>query len=125
MEFGNGGKPQTKLEVTGPSPRGRTGTTVSFWPDATIFEETEFRAQTVLEHLQMYAFLNAGLEIDFSDERPGHEQQGTYRYAGGIVDFVRHLNQSKEALFKRVISLMAEEGSSKVELAPQWNTGYY
>src|SRR4051812_11805977 len=129
LEFANGGKPQGKIEVVGDSARvkgaARTGTTVSFWPDATIFEETEFRAQTVLEHLQMYAFLNAGLEIHFSDERPGHEQQVTYRYAGGIVDFVRHLNQSKEALFKRVISFMAEEGSSKVELALQWNTGYY
>src|SRR3954469_20417574 len=125
MEFANGGKPQGKLEVVGPAPRGRTGTTVSFWPDGTIFEETEFRAQTVLEHLQMYAFLNAGLEIRFTDERPGHEQDVTYRYAGGIIDFVRHLNQSKEALFKRVISFTAEEGSSKVELAMQWNTGYY
>src|ERR1700694_3223057 len=68
MEFANGGKPQTKLEIVGPSARGRTGTTVTFWPDGTIFEEIEFRAQTVLERLQMYAFLNAGLEIRFIDE---------------------------------------------------------
>jgi DNA gyrase subunit B len=125
MEFGNGGKPKSKLEDIGAAPRGRNGTTVTFWPDATIFEEIEFRSQTVLEHLQMYAFLNAGLDIRFVDERPGHEQQVTYKYAGGIIDFVRHLNQSKEALFKRVISFTAEEGSSKVDLAMQWNTGYY
>src|SRR5207302_721943 len=62
MEFGDGGKPRGKLEVTGPAPRGRTGTTVTFWPDPTIFEDVEFRAQTVVEHLQMYAFLNAGLK---------------------------------------------------------------
>src|SRR3954470_23477419 len=87
MEFGNGGKPKSKLEDVGPAPRGRNGTTVTFWPDATIFEEVEFRSQTVLEHLQMYAFLNAGLDIRFTDERPGHEQEVVYKYAGGISDF--------------------------------------
>ena len=58
MEFADGGKPQGKLEVTGTAPRGRTGTTVTFWPDPTIFDEVEFRAQTVLERLQVMAFLN-------------------------------------------------------------------
>src|SRR3954447_7786652 len=125
MEFGNGGKPQTKLEVTGPAPRNRTGTTVSFWPDASIFEETEFRAQTVLEHLQMYAFLNAGLEIQFRDERLGHAQEVTYKYSGGIIDFVRHLNQSKEALFKRVAYFNQTEESQSVASALEWNTGFY
>ena len=68
LEFKDGGKPQGKLEVKGKAPKNRTGTTVSFWPDATIFEETEFRAQTVLERLQIMAFLNKGLEIVFTDE---------------------------------------------------------
>ena len=125
MVFANGGKPQSKLEVTGPAPRNRTGTTVSFWPDASIFEETEFRAQTVLEHLQMYAFLNAGLDIRFSDERAGHTQEVNYKYSGGIIDFVRHLNQSKEALFKRVAYFNQTEESQSVEIALQWNTGFY
>jgi DNA gyrase subunit B len=130
MEFAKGGKPQGRLEVVGPSPRSRggahrTGTTVSFWPDPTVFEEIEFRAQTVLEHLQMYAFLNAGLEIRFADERPGHEQQVSYRYPGGIVDFVRHLNHSKEALFKRVASFSTTEEQQQVDVALQWNTGFY
>jgi DNA gyrase subunit B len=79
----------------------------------------------VLEHLQMYAFLNAGLEIHFDDQRAGHEQEITFKYAGGISDFVRHLNQSKEALFKKVVYFSAEEDNSKVEVALQWNTGYY
>jgi DNA gyrase subunit B len=129
MEFAKGGKPQGRLEIVGDAPKvkgvPRTGTTVSFWPDATIFEDVEFRAQTVLEHLQMYAFLNAGLEIHFKDDRPGHEQEVTFKYAGGISDFVRHLNQSKEALFKKVCYFSAEEDNSKVEVALQWNTGYY
>jgi DNA gyrase subunit B len=128
MEFADGGKPLTKLEVTGNAPRGRTGTTVTFWPDATIFhsEGTEFRAQTLLERLQIMAFLNKGLEIRFKDERPGHAAEPTiYRYTGGIVDFVRHMNASKDALFKRVGSYEVIEAEQEVEVALQWNTGYY
>jgi DNA gyrase subunit B len=125
MEFANGGKPKGKLAVSGKSPRGRRGTTVSFWPDPTIFEEVEFRAQTVLERLQMYAFLNKGLEIRFKDERKGHEQEITYKYNGGIIDFVRHLNTSKEALFKRVAYFEQSESDQEVEVALQWNTGFY
>ena len=66
----NGGKLKTKLDVTGKAPRGRTGTTVAFWPDPTIFEDTEFRAQTLLERFQMMAFLNKGLEIRFQRPAP-------------------------------------------------------
>ncbi|MHB1533572.1 MAG: DNA gyrase/topoisomerase IV subunit B [Acidimicrobiales bacterium] len=124
MEFADGGKPRSKLEVTGPSPRGRRGTTVTFWPDAGIFEDTEFRAQTILERLQIYAFLNAGLEIRFTDERDGAEVT-VFRYSGGIVDFVRHLNASKDALFKKVASYKVVEEDNEVEVALQWNTGYY
>ncbi len=65
MEFANGGTPVGKLEVVGPSPRNHNGTTVTFWPDPSIFEEVIFRGQTVVERLQMYAFLNAGLEDQF------------------------------------------------------------
>jgi DNA gyrase subunit B len=126
MEFGDGGKPLTRLEITGPSPRGRTGTLVTFWPDARIFDETDFRAQTIVERLQVYAFLNAGLDIRFRDERAGAEPGTTrFQYAGGIVDFVRHLNASKDALFKRVGDYAVAETDGEVEVALQWNTGYY
>jgi len=125
MAFVNGGSPVGPLEVTGPAPRGRTGTTVTFWPDPTIFEETEFRAQTVLERLQMMAFLQRGLEITFADERPGHEHNETFRYTGGIEDFVRHLNQTKEPLFKKVAYFEQSEDDQEAELALQWNTSYY
>jgi DNA gyrase subunit B len=101
------------------------GTQVTFWPDATVFEETEFRAQTVLERLQVMAFLNKGLEIHFTDERPGHEQEQTFKYNGGIIDFARHLNSTKEALFKRVAHYEQEENGDMVEIALQWNTGYH
>jgi len=126
MEFAKGGKPVTKLEVTGKAPRGRTGTTVSFWPDPSIFEDVEFRAQTILERLQQYAFLNKNLEIRFQDERPAHAAPPTvYRYSGGIKDFVRHLNHSKEALFKQVAYFEVSEPDGDVEVALQWNTTYY
>ncbi len=100
---------------------------VAFWPDPKIFEDTQFRAQTILERLQVYAFLNAGLEIHFTDKREGHEQHEpvTYKYAGGIIDFVGHLNASKEALFKRVAHFEASEDDGEVAVALQWNTGYY
>ena len=130
MEFAKGGKPQGSLEVVGRAPRSRTGTTVVFWPDPTVFEEVEFRAQTIVERLQMIAFLNKGLEIRFRDERPGHDQQVTFRYAGGIVDFVKHLNAAKEPLFKKVASYghagQDEAGRDhEVEVALQWNSGFY
>src|SRR5687768_10667489 len=125
MTFLNGGVPEGKLAVVGKAPRGRTGTTVTFWPDPTIFEETEFRAQTVVERLQMMAFLNKGLEIRFRDERPGHAQETTFLYKGGIIDFVRHLNASKEALFKKVGYYEQTADDQEVEVAFQWNTGFY
>jgi len=127
MVFVDGGKPQGRLEMAGRSPRGRTGTTVAFWPDAAIFESegTEFRAQTILERLQIMAFLNKGLEIRFRDEREGKEQEQTFRYAGGIIDFVRHLNHAKEALFKKVVHFESIEEKQEAEVALQWNTGYH
>jgi DNA gyrase subunit B len=127
MEFAKGGKPQGKLEVIGDAPRGRSGTTVTFWPDEEIFhsEGVEFRAQTILERLQIYAFLNKGLEVRFVDEREGQDNEPkVFRYTGGIADFVRHLNSSKEPLFKRVGAYEAVEENQEVELAFQWNTGY-
>ena len=126
LEFKNGGAPQGKLAVVGKAPNGRTGTTCTFWPDPTIFEEIEFRAQTVTERLQIMAFLNKGLEIRFADLRDGRDPAPTiFKYTGGIVDFVRHLNQSKEALFKKVGSFSQIEETMEVDVAFQWNTGYY
>ena len=126
MAFEKGGKTAQSLEVTGKAPRGRTGTTVRFWPDPTIFEETVFRAQTLLERFQMMAFLNKGLEIRFTDKRPesASPEPIVFKYAGGIIDFVRHINASKEALFKKVGFYDQAEEDQEVEVAFQWNTGF-
>jgi len=125
LDFVNGGKLDTKLAVVGDSPPGRTGTTIRFWPDPTIFEITEFRTQTLLERFQTMAFLNRSLEIRFRDDRPGNDPTPTiYKYDGGIIDFVRHVNSSKEALFKLVGFFEQSEDNQEVEVAFQWNTGF-
>jgi DNA gyrase subunit B len=130
MAFSNGGRPEGKLKVVGDAPRNgrgaqRHGTIVTFWPDPTVFESVEFSARTILERLQMMAFLNKGLEIRFRDERPEHDNEPTtYRYAGGIVDFVRHMNKTKEGLFSKVGYYAENDDTSEVEVAFQWNTGF-
>ncbi|HZU78605.1 MAG TPA: DNA topoisomerase (ATP-hydrolyzing) subunit B [Acidimicrobiales bacterium] len=125
VEFVNGGEQKGKLTVTGPAPRGRTGTTVTFWPDGSIFEETEFRAQTINERLQVMSYLNKGLEIRFKDERPGREQEITHLAKGGIVDYVKHLNQVKEPIFNKVCSFSQDDADQEVEIALQWNSGFH
>ncbi len=124
IDFDRGGKLKTKLEVIGNAPRGRTGTTITFWPDTGIFESTEFSTRTILERVQMMAFLNKGLEIRVKDLRPGHEQEESFKYAGGIVDFVRHVNKTKDPLFAKVGYFEQSEDDQEVEIAFQWNTGY-
>jgi DNA gyrase subunit B len=125
QEFKNGGEPTGKLKSTGPAPRGRTGTTVTFWPDPSVFEEVDFRATTVIERLQIMAFLNKGLEIRFVDEREADGQKTTFKYNGGIIDFVKHLNAARESLFRKVASFEQSENSMEVEVALQWNTGFH
>jgi DNA gyrase subunit B len=130
-EFEKGGKVTQKIRATGPAPNDRTtgeprtGTTVTFWPDTSIFDETEFRAQTIVERMQIMAFLNKGLEIRFVDERTDPVTKTTYKYNGGIVDFVKHLNASKESLFRKVASFEQAEEGQEVEIALQWNAGYH
>ncbi|WP_412738164.1 DNA topoisomerase (ATP-hydrolyzing) subunit B [Krasilnikovia sp. MM14-A1259] len=113
-------------------PTTTTGSTVQFWPDATIFETVDFDFQTIYRRLQEMAFLNRGLTINLLDERPGQEDENgkarevTFMYAGGIADFVRHLNATKTAIHKSVIEFGAdanEEGMA-VEVAMQWNESY-
>lgn len=131
MEFVDGGKVKSKLAKMGKTPaKGRkTGTSVTFYPDPVIFasEGVEFVARTVTERLQTMAFLNKNLEVVFEDERPGKERSETFQYKGGIVDFVKHLNQSKESLFNKVASFEDEDDDEgmQLDIAIQWNTGYY
>ena len=128
MSFIDGGNPDDKLSVIGEAPDGRTGTTVRFWPDPTIFKEgIEFRFNTLLERFQMMAFLNAGLEFEAIDARVGEvgePETVAYRYDGGIKDFVAHLNASKEPLFEVIGHYAGEDEEQEVEIAFSWNTGF-
>jgi DNA gyrase subunit B len=129
QEYAKGGEPQGKMKAVGATPgRGRTtGTTITFWPDPTIFsvEGVEFVARTVLERLQTMAFLNKGLEIVLRDQREGREQEVRYQYKGGLVDFVKHLNAAKEPLYSKVCQFEDEDSEGQMlDVAMQWNTGY-
>jgi DNA gyrase subunit B len=121
--YGDGGRPQGPLERIGGTRK--KGTAVTFWPDPEIFEEVEFRAQTLLERLREMAFLTRGLEICLRDERHEEPVEHVYKYTGGIVDFVKHLNASKEALHKKLVSFEESQEMNVVEVAMQWNTGYH
>lgn len=122
------GKPKAKLKAVKAAKR--TGTTVTFWPDPEIFEETtEFKFDTLVQRLREMAFLNRGLEIRLIDQRPetaidGEQQQEIFKYNGGIVDFVKHLNASRDAANKRVVYFEAKAATHELEIAMQWTTGY-
>jgi len=117
------GKPKDKLKAVKPAKR--TGTTVTFWPDHLIFTEgVEFRTDTLMQRLREMAFLNKGLEIKLIDSRVEPSVEETFRYTGGIIDFVKHLNSSRDAVNKRVIYFEAKANRHEVEVAMQWTTGY-
>jgi DNA gyrase subunit B len=106
----------------------RSGSSVAFWPDPTVFETTEFSFETISRRLQEMAFLNRGLTIHLRDERTADEEgkprEVTYLYKGGIADFVRHLNQTKSPIHKSVIEFGADGEGMAVEIAMQWNESY-
>jgi DNA gyrase subunit B len=111
-----------------------TGTTVTFWPSDTVFETTVFDFETLRSRFQQMAFLNKGLQITLVDERPEHADEDgtapavTFRYEGGLVDYVKHLNGSKksEAVHNDIIDFEAEDSERRlsVEIAMQWTTAY-
>lgn len=119
------GVPQGPLKAVGTAPKTHSGTTITFWADPDVFEETEYRAATITERLQVMAYLNRGLEIVFVDERKGHEQKQTFKADGGIVDMVAHLNATKEPLFKGIGAFHASGPEGEAEVAWQWNGGYH
>ena len=100
-----------------------TGTTITFRPDAEIFEETAYDFATLEQRLRETAFLTRGLRITLTDER-AEGKAVEFRYEGGIEDFVRHLNTNKEELGRKVIFFDAESDEGAVEIAMQWNGSY-
>jgi DNA gyrase subunit B len=115
------GKPTSKFKK-GQAVK-RTGTTITFLPDLEIFDEVEFDFQTLAERLQETAFLTRNLRIDLVDER-GAGEEVSFQYKGGIVDFVKHLNETKDALHRKTIYFADEADEGQVEVAMQWTTSY-
>ena len=105
-----------------------TGTIITFWPDRQIFETTEWSFETLSRRLQEMAFLVRGLTIILTDLRPAHingePRTVTYCYEGGIADFVRYLNGTKEPVHATVIEFGEEGTGISVEIAMQWNSSY-
>src|SRR5262245_49673613 len=115
------GKPTTPFQEVGVTSR-RSGTKVKFRPDTQIFETTNFSHDTLAQRLRELAFLNPGLRIDLNDERSGKSH--TYHYAGGIVDFIKHLNHSRTTLHPDPIHVSGEKDSSFIDVALQYNDTY-
>jgi DNA gyrase subunit B len=115
------GLPTGPLERVGKA-RGH-GSTVAFWPDPDIFEEIDFRFETLSNRMREMAFLNAGLRITLTDERDEGKSE-VYEYAGGIRDFVAHINASKEPVHPQIIYYEGMANSHFVEVAMQWNSSY-
>jgi DNA gyrase subunit B len=109
-------------------PTDQTGTIITFWPDPEIFESTVWSFEMLSRRLQEMAFLNRGLAITLTDERPDHingePHVASYCYEGGIADFVRYLNASKEAVHATVIDFGEEGDGISAEIAMQWSGSY-
>ncbi|HEX6756204.1 MAG TPA: DNA topoisomerase (ATP-hydrolyzing) subunit B [Mycobacteriales bacterium] len=106
------------------APTRKHGSTVTFWADPAIFETTTYSFETLSRRLQEMAFLNRGLSITLRDERGDTPNEVTYMYKGGIEDFVRHLNATKDPIHKSVIGFGVEGSGIAVEVAMQWNSTY-
>ena len=119
-------------DPVGPLARGEAtdqhGTIITFWPDGTIFETTEWNFETLSRRLQEMAFLNRGLTILLTDLRPAHingePHVVTYCYDGGIADFVRYLNGTKDPVHASVIEFAGDGDGISAEIAMQWNSSY-
>jgi DNA gyrase subunit B len=122
QEFARG-EPVTDLEVVGKAGKDEYGTTISFLPDAEIFDELEYHADTLRQRMRETAFLTRGLRITLTDERAGGETV-EFQYEGGIRDFVSHVNAPKDTVHKHIVYFEGENEQGTVEVAMQWNGSY-
>ena len=120
QEFARGA-PQGDMQVVGEATE--TGTSITFMPDAEIFEEIDWSTETLMQRLRETAFLTRGLRITLTDERAGGEQV-TFHYEGGIRDFVVHVNETKDPIHKHIVYFEGANDDGQIEVAMQWNTKY-
>jgi DNA gyrase subunit B len=118
------GAPQAELVQGEALPKGApTGTSVTFLPDADIFESLDFDFYTLEERLRETAFLTRGLKISIVDER-GEGHAAEFQYEGGIEDFVSYLNENKDTVHRKVVFFAGESEEGAAEIAMQWNSSY-
>ena len=124
-KFKDGGKIEQKLTVIGECDPNRTGTTVTFKPDADIFDTDIFDYETLKVRTRELAFLNKGLKLTLRDDRDEEDTTGeTFHYEGGISEYVRYLNKTKTPIQNDIIHLQGEDEGVFFEVAMQYNTGY-
>jgi DNA gyrase subunit B len=116
------GAKATELEVRGETEE--TGTIVRFHPDPKIFPEIDFQYETLAGRLRELAFLNQGLEISITDEREEQEHKDVFRYDGGLVEFVKHLNKSRKPLHPKPMYVEVTKEDVEVQCAIQYNETY-
>jgi DNA gyrase subunit B len=121
------GVPVTKLKQTGTTKK--RGTKIHFLPDRSIFTVTEYNFDTLAQRLRELAFLNKGLEIKLVDERTtdpktGEAKRSEFKYAGGIAEFIKHLNRGKQVLHDKPIVMESSRDGVELDIALQYNDSY-
>tara|TARA_S200000501_G_scaffold174266_2_gene164013 strand:+ start:16078 stop:18048 length:1971 start_codon:yes stop_codon:yes gene_type:complete len=116
------GEPQNDLKVTGVSKK--TGTKVCFFPDSTVFKTTRFEYSIIAERLRELAYLNSGLEIVLKDERSDDGESDSFRFKGGLSDFVKYLDENNNPLHNKVVTVQKEDGDVPVDVALRYGNTY-
>ncbi|HCF51030.1 MAG TPA: DNA topoisomerase IV subunit B, partial [Syntrophomonas sp.] len=116
------GNPVSSLEVCGETDE--TGTSISFLPDAEIFEETVFDREIIIQRLRELSFLNRGLRIKVSDLREEEPYQKEFFYSDGLRDFITYVNKNKEIINEKPLYFETQKDDVIVQVAVQYNTGY-
>jgi DNA gyrase subunit B len=119
------GNPDEKLKVTGECEEGFSGTEITFYPSDKIFTNIKFLFQTLEHRLRELAFLNSGVEINLSDNRGVDKKSVSMNYTGGLEEFVKYLDKSKQLLIENPISLKLEKEGLSVEISLCWNDSYH
>jgi DNA gyrase subunit B len=112
------------LQVLGPSPSEQTGTTITFKADYEIFPELVYSFETLRGRLRELAFLNRGVRIGITDEREGRHREEVFQFEGGIVEYVRWLNESRQVICPEPVYFEGEKDGVQVEVAMDYNEGY-
>lgn len=123
QRFENGGKPVTTLKKIGTAPKSKSGTSVSFMPDQSVFSTIDFKFNTIAERLRESAFLLKNVTLTLTDNRSEEAEHLEFHYENGVQDFVEYLNEDKETLTP-IMFFEGEEQEFHIEVALQYNDGF-